>query len=422
MAFNWKGLVRFAVRLLPGVSDHHFRWTPRRIGILLAFFLLYPLHQAFVWIGLWLDELLFHAYRGVEVREPVFIVGNPRSGTTFLHRLIAQDRTRYSTMEMWEILFAPAVVTRRTVRTFARLDRVLGGPIHRIIAAEERRWHEENAMHRVSLRAPEEDDYLLLHIWSALTAGLSAGLLEEARPYTYFDTELPPGDRRRIMDFYRRCVQRHLYAHRAAGRRYLAKNPALSPKLVSVLERFPDAKIICLVRSPFEMVPSYVSMMDFSWRVTGNPAKDDALSDFIVDMAQHWYRHPLEVLDALPAEQAAILRYDDLVADPGQAVTAIYEQFGFEISPAFAQTLHAETQRAKRYHSRHKYSLQEAGLDPEQIRSEFGDILARFDFGDQMLAPDVDKPIKKRRPTSERPSVDRGRRQRKKPAFDPEKS
>jgi hypothetical protein len=422
MAFNWKGLVRFAVRLLPGINHHHFRSTPRRVGILLAFFLFYPLHQAFVWIGLWLDELLFHAYRRIEVREPVFIVGNPRSGTTFLHRLIAQDSARYSTMQMWEILFAPAVVTRRTVRTLARLDLLLGGPIHRIISRMERRWHEENTMHRVSLRAPEEDDYLLLHIWSALTAGLSAGLLEEARPYTYFDTQLPRKDRRRIMDFYRRCVQRHLYAHRAAGRHYLAKNPALSPKLASVLERFPDAKIICLVRSPFEMVPSYVSMMDFSWRVTGNPARDDNLRDYIVDMAQHWYRHPLQVLDALPAEQAVILRYDDLITDPEQAVTAIYEQFGFEITPAFAQTLHAETERAKRYHSRHKYSLEDAGLTPERIRVEFGDILTRFSFDDQTVSPDVDKPIKKRRPTAERPPLERDRRRPKKPAFDPEKS
>jgi hypothetical protein len=422
MAFNWKGLVRFAVRLLPGVNNHHFHWTPRRVGILLAFFLFYPFHQAFVWLGLWLDELLFRPYHRVEVHEPVFIVGNPRSGTTFLHRLIAKDSARYSTMEMWEILFAPAVVTRRTVRTLARLDRLLGAPIHKIIARMERRWHEENTMHRVSLRAPEEDDYLLLHIFSALTAGLSAGLLEEAVPYTYFDTKLPPRDRRRIMDFYRRCVQRHLYAHRAADRHYLAKNPALSPKLASLLERFPDAKIICLVRSPFEMVPSYVSMMDFSWRVTGNPARDDALRDYVVDMAQHWYRHPLEVLDALPPDQAAILRYDDLIADPEQTVTAIYEQFGFEVSAAFAQTLHDETERAKRYQSRHEYSLEEAGLTRDRISLEFGDILTRFSFGDETVAPDVDKPIRKRKPTPERPPVKRGRRGRKRHAFDPEQS
>jgi hypothetical protein len=422
MAFNWKGLVRFAFRLLPGTSDHHFRSTPRRVGILLAFFLFYPLHQAFVWLGLWLDELLFPGYRCLEIREPIFIVGNPRSGTTFLHRLMAQDQMRYSTMEMWEILFAPAVVTRRAVRTMARLDRLLGGPIHKIISRMEHGWHEENVMHRVSLRAPEEDDYLLLHIWSALTAGLSAGLLEEAMPYARFDTQLPQRDRRRILDFYRGCIQRHLYAHRAAGRHYLAKNPALSPKLASVLERFPDAKIICLVRSPFEMVPSYVSMMDFSWRATGNPARDDSLRDFVVAMAQHWYRHPLEVLDALPGEQAVILRYDDLVGDPEAAVTAIYEQFGFEMTPAFVDTLRAEADRAKRYHSRHKYSLENAGLTPEQIRAEFADILTRFNFGEQIPTLDVDKPIKKRRTRSERPPMKQGREKPKAPTFNPEQS
>mgnify|MGYP002063100052 CR=1 FL=1 len=137
-------------------------------------------------------------------------------------------------------------------------------------------------MHRVSLRAPEEDDYLLLHLWSALTVGLSSGVLEEALPYARFDTDLPDHRKKRIMAFYRRCLQRHLYAHDAGGRRYLAKNPALTPKIDTVLRRFPGARIILLVRSPLEMVPSFVNMMHFSYRVMGAPGQDDALRDFVL--------------------------------------------------------------------------------------------------------------------------------------------
>jgi len=107
----------------------------------------------------------------------------------------------------------------------------------------ERFWHEQNVMHEVSVSEPEEDDYLLLHIWSALSVGLSAGLLDQAEPYAFFDRQLSETERRRTMAFYRRCVQRHLFAHRnRSGRQYLAKNPVLTPKLAALREHFPERR------------------------------------------------------------------------------------------------------------------------------------------------------------------------------------
>ena len=212
MAFNLKAFVRFTYRLLSKPGDLVFRWTPRRVGIFVALYLLYPLFELVTWFSLLLDEIFFRAYRRLEITAPVFIVGNFRSGTTLLHRLLAKDEKRFSSMKMWEILFAPSIVQRKVVSALAALDRRLGGPVHKRVAKMEDHWHKANVLHRTSLREPEEDDYLLLHIWSALTIGLSSGLLEEATPYAYFDTMLPEAERTRIMTFYRRCVQRHLHA------------------------------------------------------------------------------------------------------------------------------------------------------------------------------------------------------------------
>jgi hypothetical protein len=263
-------------------------------------------------------------------------------------------------------------------------------------------------MHRVSLRAPEEDDYLLLHAWSALTIGLSSGVLEEALPYTRFDTALPQRNRDRIMAFYRRCLQRHLYAHGDGGLQYLAKNPALTPKIDTVLRWFPDARIILLVRSPLEMVPSFVNMMQFSYRVLGSPGgvtrapdgappapggvpgspggvtrapeESDALREFVVAMARYWYTYALERLDRAPRENYIIVRYDDLVADPAGTVNHIYDRFGFELGPTYAQVLQSEAERARNYRSRHAYSLEGTGLSRAEIVSRFQDIFDRFGF------------------------------------------
>jgi len=387
MPFDFGAFFRFTARLLSRIGDRDFGWTARRAAVYLALYLFYPPFELLTWLHLLLDDLLFPGYRRVEVAAPVFIVGNFRSGTTFLHRLLALDRDRFCTMQMWEVLLAPSILQRKLVRALAALDRRLGSPLGRRLDAVEDQWQEENPMHRVSLRAPEEDDYLLLHIWSALTIGLSSGLLEEAAPYTRFDGALPRARQDRILAFYRRCLQRHLHAHGTGDRRYLAKNPALTPKLDAVWRRFPNARILCLVRSPLEMVPSFAHMMQFSYRVLGAPARglgapgeSDALRDFVVDMACHWYSHALERLDGAPPDRAVLVRYDDLVADPAATVARIYERLGFEIGPAYAGLLQAEAARARRYRSRHAYSLEGAGLTREGIVDRFRDVFDRFDF------------------------------------------
>jgi hypothetical protein len=385
MPFDFGAFWRFTARLLSRIGDRDFGWTPRRAAVYLALYLLYPPFELLTWLHLLLDGLLFPGYRRVEVAAPLFIVGNFRSGTTFLHRLLALDRDRFCTMQMWEVLFAPSILQRKLVRALAALDRRLGAPLARRLDAVEDHWQEENPMHRVSLRAPEEDDYLLLHIWSALTIGLSAGLLEEAAPYAHFDSALPRARQDRIMGLYRRCLQRHLHAHQAGDRHYLAKNPALTPKIDAVWRRFPDARILCLVRSPLEAVPSFVHMMRFSYRILGAPAaagtpSGDALRDFVVDMARHWYSHALERLDAAPEGSAVLVRYDDLVAGPAGTVARIYGRLGFEIGPAYAGILQAEAARAQRYRSRHAYSLEGTGLTREGIVARFQDVFDRFDF------------------------------------------
>ncbi len=380
MAFDFRAFFRFTTRLLSKIGDRAFGWTPRRVVVYVALYLFYPPFELVTWFNLLLDNVFFRAYRRIEIAEPVFIAGNFRSGTTFLHRLIARDRDRFCTMQMWEVLFAPSILQRRIVQALGTLDRWMGAPLGKRLATVEDHWQEENPMHTVSLAAPEEDDYLLLHAWSALTVGLSSGVLQEAVPYTRFDTALSRSHRDRIMAFYRRCLQRHLHAHDAAGLQYLAKNPALTPKIDSFLHWFPDARIVLLVRSPLEMVPSFVNMMQFSYRVLGVPEKSDALRDFVVDMARHWYTYAIERLERAPQENYIIVRYDDLVADPAGTVSRIYDHFGFEIGPTYAQILQAETERARGYRSRHAYSLEGTGLTREGIVSQFRDVFDRFRF------------------------------------------
>lgn len=88
------------------------RFTLKRFAMMSLFLSIFFLIQLMHWIGFFLDDIFFSGYRNVEVKEPLFIVGVPRSGTTFLHRVLANDTEQFTTFTLWELLFAPSVTER----------------------------------------------------------------------------------------------------------------------------------------------------------------------------------------------------------------------------------------------------------------------------------------------------------------------
>src|SRR5436853_3621664 len=114
---TWRHMVRLAAR------ETHAR-TRRKL--LVRLLVVVPLVASFHAICFFLDALLFPGLRKVEVRTPVFIVGHARSGTTLLHRLMSEDRERFSVFLYYELFF-PSVLQKKVIRFLARCDARLGG-------------------------------------------------------------------------------------------------------------------------------------------------------------------------------------------------------------------------------------------------------------------------------------------------------
>jgi hypothetical protein len=238
-------------------------------------------------------------------------------------------------------------------------------------------------MHRIALNAPEEDELLLLHVWVTLMIWLYSGILEEAERYTYFDSAVSDEEKEYIMGFYKKCLQRHIYTRGTQDKHYLSKNPAFTPKIDALYEFFPDAKIIYLVRNPLNSIPSYISLMDFTWRVMGDPQEEYASREYVLDMAKHWYEYPIDRLEEAPEESYAVVNFHDMVSNPRDIATALYEHFELPLSEAYDETLIVETEKARNYTSQHNYSLDELGLTREQILAEFEDVFELFGFDPQ---------------------------------------
>jgi hypothetical protein len=327
--------------------------------------------QAAHWVALLLDELLYPSYRSVRIEAPLFIVGIPRSGTTLLQRVLAEDEQRFTTTQLWEALFAPAVCQRKLLCLAARCDRLVGRPLGKYGSRFASRVAEAvNDIHRLSLQRPEEDFLLLMPILSCFALIAPFPQARNIKDLGYFDTRVPENRRREVMAFYRGMLRRHLYFH-GSGCTILSKNPSFTPMLGSLVSAFPDAKVVVCVRTPLNTVPSQISSMHEAWRFFGNPTDAPDFRDRWVDLLRHYYRRLEEFFESSGGAAMQCVEMDMLKQNLEGVVRSLYSNFDVEVGPAFAARLAKLDHDAKAYSSRHEYSLSEYGLDQETITAEF---------------------------------------------------
>ena len=128
-----------------------------RVYFLMILLLWIPPVAIFHAICFFLDGLLFPGLWRTEIKQPVFILGHARSGTTLTHRLMSKDDGRFSAFMLYEMYF-PSLLQRWVIRRVARLDRKLGGHLERrVLAWDKRRYASTQALHPMSLTNMEED-------------------------------------------------------------------------------------------------------------------------------------------------------------------------------------------------------------------------------------------------------------------------
>lgn len=99
--------------------------------------------------------------------------------------------------------------------------------------------------------------------------------------------------------------------------------------------------------------------------------------------AWNWgLQRTMAVRDRLGPERVVDVQYDDTVNDPVGTVRRVYEHFGLERTPAVDEGVRAylaENPRDK--HGAHRYTLEEFGLDREEVDAAFAAYRFRFGVG-----------------------------------------
>lgn len=336
-----------------------------------------PIIATFHALCFFLDRVFYPELAKVDVESPIFMVGHARSGTTLTHRLLSQDSGRFSSLKLYEMYF-PSLIQKKFIRWVAKLDeeRWRGLLAGQVAAWEEWRYGRMSGAHAMGLTMYEEDDISLY--WS-----MASGFWITKMPYMgdldfYWMNEWPAAKRKRYNDFYREVIRRQLLLN-GTDRIHLAKNPMYSGRVESLIEAFPDCRVIVNVRNPHETIPSLLKLMRGGWKALGwDEEQQKKTLQILVDQSFHTYMHPIEAIDAHPEIKSVVVDYRDLTADPAATIESIYDALDLPMSEEYRAELDKQSKRARTHTTSHEYSLEEFGLEAGAIREQLGVLFDRF--------------------------------------------
>jgi omega-hydroxy-beta-dihydromenaquinone-9 sulfotransferase len=349
----------------------------------LGTFLVLQIRQLISASTLGLDHLIYPRHRKQVIDRPIFIIGNPRSGTTFLHRLLL-GAGGMAAFELWEMLF-PAITARKLLgRIVPRFDRLSPA-----------RYHPSD-VHDTSLRGIETDDVMWFFrtldgpfAWAYFLAWQDTWGSELSLREFGIDG-VTQRDEDRFFNYHEACWRRNLTYKRC--NRILAKTSMLTLRLDALLKRYPDCKLVYVIRDPVEVIPSGMSLiagvLENGYDVWNRTSAADQ---------QRWvenlYQASCEMLrgfhealaaNRIPERNLCVVRYTDLIHDLEPTMKRILDFVEIDPPAAFLEEVRVQAEKQRSYQSRHQHSPEKFNLDPERIQQDLGFVYETFKLSDQV--------------------------------------
>ena len=296
-----------------------------------------------------------------ELIPPLIIVGLQRSGTTLLHRMMAEAEDARE-VPLWELL-DPVPPVRgpdlRAVKMAATFYAFRFAAPAGIDAMHYMRPHladECQFMLRLDLRAAV--------FWTAVASfGYADWLLAEDQVETY--------------RLYRRLLQ--LLQHGSPGRRLTLKNPAHTLALGALLDAVPEALVVQTHRTPLETLPSQCLLTLIAQTAMTRGVDPARVVETVARMQLAMATRSVEARETEAGRAIVDVDYAALVRDPVATVVDVRARFGLDSSAGLRERLRAHlAANAQHGRGRYRYDLQQFGLDPAEVRDAFAAYVERF--------------------------------------------
>jgi hypothetical protein len=300
------------------------------------------------------------------IERPLFVLGLPRTGTTILYELLAQDPIHRAPMS-WEVAYPLPPAQAATFETDARIAKVDKefGQLDRLAPGFK-------AMHEIGANLPQEcvalfAAHFLSDQWSA------AYCLPSYRRWSLTQ------DMSAVYRWHRQYLQ-HLQVDYARPR-WVLKTPAHLAYLKALTTEYPDAAIVWTHRDPMDVMASLSSLVctlrgAFSDHIdpAGFAAQEVEYFSSVLAMGVTQRRAMSD-----EASRFFDVSFRTILSDPLSAVDAIYRHFGFELSDHARDRMQRYLRaRPRDKHGKHVYSPEQFGLSQQRQGALFSGYCEAF--------------------------------------------
>jgi len=296
---------------------------------------------------------------GTPIRAPLFIVGLPRTGSTLLHHLLAQDPAA-RVAQTWEVMLPSPPPEQARYATDPRIA----------LSEKRLRWLDRIAPGFKSIHPLGAQ--LALECLAIMSGSFCSWRFNTMYRVPTYQEWLGTQDPRPAYQFHRHFLQ-HL-GWRVPAQRWVLKAPSHLLALDTLFETYPDALVVQTHRDPVTVMASVASLT----AVLRAPFSDHVdPAEIGRDVLQFWARGTEAAVrvragGCVAPERFFDVQYEDLSADPISTVQRVYAHFDLPLTAGAeaAMRRHLADQGRDR-HGRHEYTLDAFSLDPQEIAASF---------------------------------------------------
>ena len=326
------------------------------------------------------------------IERPIFITGLPRSGTTFLHRLMMTDSDNRAP-RVWETIF-PWPNAKR------------GGPdqraatVARQLKMFEQLAPEFRALHPLDATSPQECSEITAHVFRSLRFDTNYHVPSYRH---WLDTDV----RRHLpaYQFHQRFL-RHLQYQDGIPARWVLKCPEHVFALRAIRTVYPNARMIFVHRDPVKVLLSVAHLTEVLRRPFTRELDPKQIGR---DESARWLAGAERMMqtgdDAGLPEPVCHVHHMDLISDPVATVEGVYRHFGMRLPDAAATAIEQYVlERPNGGYGPRNYAFADHGLDETIERQRFRPYMLRFGIAAEVSAghgrPGVTAPVKTPAPTT----------------------
>ncbi|HVS75305.1 MAG TPA: sulfotransferase [Steroidobacteraceae bacterium] len=297
------------------------------------------------------------------IERPIFITGMPRSGSTFLHRLLVRDPAVAAPLS-WRLVHPHPSSTGRLGESLNRARVQAQFYLMRLLAPE------LNSLHEVAAGEPEECTDITAQVFQSLR-------YDSVYRVPSYQDWLQRHGHVEAYRFHKRFLQ-HLDAQEP-GRRWILKSPDHVFALDDIRAVYPDAHWVFIHRDPVAVLASVARLTEVLRRPFAHSVD---LAEIGQQVCASWLDGAQRMMRAAAASRSILhLHFREIVSDPEAAVSRLFRHGGHASSRDAVQRMRKWLgNRSNRGHRPRQYNLASFGLDAGELRAQFKPYTDTFDI------------------------------------------